>query len=56
VIAKKYVRRRSALRHLILNPVHPMPEQHRDPDDLTGVITFIKSLNHAPPPASPMTP
>ena len=48
-IARKYARRPSALRRFILNPVHPMPEQNWDTDDLTAVVMFIRSLRHASP-------
>ena len=48
-IAAKYARRPSALRHFILNPVHPMPEQQWDPADLTAVVAFIQSLSRAAP-------
>jgi mono/diheme cytochrome c family protein len=48
-IAAKYARRPSALRLFILNPIHPMPEQNWDPDDLTAVIAFIRSLRDASP-------
>ena len=48
-IAAKYARRPSALRRFILNPVHPMPEQNWDPDDLTAVVAFIESLQPASP-------
>jgi mono/diheme cytochrome c family protein len=52
-IAVKYSHRPWALRRFILAPVHPMPEQNWDPADLTAVIAFILSLEHAPPiPAS----
>lgn len=47
-IAAKYARRPLALRRIILNPVHPMPEQNWDPADLTAVITFIQSLARTP--------
>ena len=47
-IAVKYAGRPWALRHVILNPVHPMPEQNWDPADLTAVIAFIQSLGHMP--------
>ena len=48
-IAAKYARRPYALRHFILNPVHPMPEQSWDPTDLTAVVAFIQSLAHVVP-------
>lgn len=47
-VAAKYARRPMALRRIILNPVHPMPEQNWDPTDLTAVITFIQSLTRTP--------
>lgn len=47
-IATKYARRPMALRRIILNPVHPMPEQDWDPADLTAVVTFIQSLARTP--------
>ena len=40
-IAAKYAHRPAALRRIITDPVHPMPEQNWDPDDLTAVIAFI---------------
>lgn len=47
-IAVKYAGRPWALRHIILNPSHPMPEQNWDPADLTAVVAFIRSLGHTP--------
>lgn len=44
VIAKKYARRPSALRHIILSPPHPMREQLWDRADLAAVVAFIQSL------------
>ena len=50
-IAAKYANRPSALRRLIVTPVHPMREQNWDPADLVAVIGFIQSLQ--PPVPTP---
>ena len=46
-VAAKYAHRPWALRRVILNPVHPMPEQNWDPADLTAVVAFIQSLKRS---------
>ena len=47
-IARKYRGRSGALRRFILDPKHPMPEQHWDTRELRAVVAYIQELPGAP--------